>query len=116
MGKRYEVSWEGHFSLNKLYEGGHWTRRNGLKQKWKATYMALIAEAKIPKIARYTLEIRYNSRLDPSNVTGMLKVFEDTLTEMGIIPDDSKKFCRGIGIVPDESLKSGSYVAVITVC
>jgi len=109
--KVYRIEWKGHFSLNKLYEGGHWTRRNSLKQKWKLIFTEAIQASGATKLPMYTLTIRYNSRLDPSNVTGMLKVLEDTLRELGLIVDDTKKFCRGVGIVPDESLGVGCYVA-----
>lgn len=109
--KVYLIKWEGHFSLNKLYEGGHWTRRNNLKQSWKLIFTEAIQRSGATKLPKYTLTIRYNSRLDPSNVTGMLKVLEDTLRELGLIVDDTKKFCKGVGIIPDEDMKSGSYVA-----
>ena len=109
--KVYNIEWKGHFSLNALYEGGHWSRRNKLKQSWKMIFTEAIQKSGATRLPMYTLTIRYNSRLDPSNVTGMLKVLEDTLRELGLIVDDTKKFCRGIGVVPDEDLKTGCYVA-----
>lgn len=110
----FYVRWTGHFSLNDLYSSGHWRTRNNLKKKWKPIFTEAIQKADVSKMEKYKLHIRYNSRLDPSNVTGMLKILEDALQEMGLTKDDSKKYCRGVSVEPDESLKSKEYVAELT--
>ena len=51
----------------------------------------------------------FNSRLDASNTVPMIKILEDTMKKAHYIVDDSKKFCKGIQIYPDESLGKKHY-------
>lgn len=60
-------------------------------------------------LKKYKIRMIYNSRLDPSNTITMIKLFEDFLKNHGVIKDDSKKYCKEIRIIPDETMKSKSY-------
>ena len=106
-----EVEWQGdHISLNDWYSGGnHWTIRDTMKRKWHKIFKDLIHEKMIPKMVEYELELEYNSRLDPTNTITMVKLFEDTLKDLGLIIDDSKKFCKRISLYPNLEMKSKHY-------
>jgi hypothetical protein len=71
--------------------------------------MAAIRASGAEFIGRYSLVLRYNNaRMDVSNCAGMLKILEDTLKGMGLIVDDSPKYCRSVSMVYDETLPKRS--------
>lgn len=109
------------FSLNDFYSQGHWYRRNKIKNEYGDRFHELIETQKVTPFKTYKLTLYYNSNHDPSNVIGMVKVFEDTLrggysrkTKEFKYPvyveDDSKFYCKGIEIVPDLSLRKGTFI------
>lgn len=107
---RYIFKWSGeHISLNDWYASQHWTVRNTQKRKWMQIFSELINEQKPKPIKKYALEMRYNSRLDPTNTITMVKLFEDTLRDKGIIIDDTKKYCSYISIKPELTLGKKHY-------
>jgi hypothetical protein len=65
------------------------------------------------------VDLSYNSRHDPDNVVAMEKIFIDTIKQdvdpqgnvlyEGYIKDDSKRYCRGVILRPDESLPYNSF-------
>jgi hypothetical protein len=63
----------------------------------------------IKKIDKYMITLYFNSRLDASNTVPMIKIFEDVMKKNHYIVDDSKKFCKGIEIYPDESMGKKNY-------
>ena len=95
-------------SLNEFYSQGHWSRRSKIKNKYKAIFEKMLEGGKIEWMDQFSLLILYNSRHDPDNVTGMEKVFMDTL-KGDYITDDNKKFYRGFAIFPDESLPTNTF-------
>ena len=103
------ISWSGvHISLNEWYTGKHWSKRVKQKNKWWALFTILMNGKKF-KLDTYKLELVYNSRLDPSNTITMIKLFEDYLVKKKLIIDDNKKYCKGISLTPDESMKANHY-------
>ena len=101
-----------HVSLNEWYSSKHWSHRNKIQKEWHAFFKSYLI-APYPKYNKYKVELMYNSRLDPSNTIPMIKLCEDMLTENGIIPNDTKEFCKGIEIVPNEQMKKFSYQLII---
>jgi len=102
-----------HISLNDWYSSKHWTHRNKIKDEWCMFFTEMIPKP-YPTINKYTLELRYNSRLDPSNTIPMPKILEDTLQKLGILKNDNKKFCKGLSLIPDETMKKNSYSITLT--
>lgn len=113
-------------SLNDFYSQGHFSKRNEIKKKYAEIFNKLILEEKVEPIEKYILTCYFNSRHDTSNVSGMVKIFEDTLAGVhnrrkGIgfyeyprmIPDDSKKYCLGIEIYPDLELPLNTFKFII---
>lgn len=109
-------AWQGrHVSLNAWYSSKHWTHSHTITNEWHGFFKKFLTEP-YPKIGKYKLELVYNSRLDVSNTIAMPKLLEDTLQQLGIIENDSKTFCRGISLTPDETMKKFSYkITVINI-
>lgn len=111
-------------SLNDFYSQGKFYKRVNIKNTYSEIFRNLIDKAKVEFIDQYVLTCIYNSRHDPSNIAGMIKMFEDTLTgdknrKTGIykypplIADDSKKYCKGIEIYPDLKMKANHFKFII---
>lgn len=113
--KAIKVSWEGsHISLNDWYGSNHWTIRQTQKNRWHDFFKGLLTNEPVLNFETYTITLVYNSRLDPSNTVAMVKLFEDTMKKLGMITDDSKKYCKGISIIPDETLNKKEYTIIVT--
>lgn len=104
-----QIEWEGvDLSLNKWYANRHWSFRNKEKEFWANLFLKLLPK-RTKKIDKYIITMYFNSRLDASNTVPMIKILEDTMKKAHDIVDDSKKFCKGIQIYPDESLGKKHY-------
>lgn len=104
---------ENPISLNDWYGSRHWSIRKKQKDTWFKLLKKVIEANEPSDVERYKIELRVNSRHDPSNVITVIKFFEDTLKELGYIIDDSPKYCRGVLIVPDETLKKKSFTLIL---
>lgn len=103
------IEWEGiDLSLNKWYANRHFSFRIKEKEFWSNLFMKLLPK-RIKKIDKYIITLHFNSRLDASNTIPMVKICEDTMKKNHYIIDDSKKFCKGIEIYPDESMGKKNY-------
>jgi hypothetical protein len=103
-------------SLNKFYSQGHWGTRSAIKKKYRKIFDEIFSQSPSLKwMDQYFLVIYYNNRCDCDNITGMEKVFIDSLkhetdketgdvTRQGYVMDDNKKYYRGMCIFPDENL------------
>lgn len=113
-------------SLNDFYSQGRFYKRSQIKKEYSGIFSRLIAESGMEPIDKYILTCYFNSRHDTSNVSGMVKMFEDTLAgdhnrrkgygvyeHPRMIPDDDKKHCLGIEIYPDLNLPKDCYKFVI---
>ena len=107
--KELLFEWEGtDISLNKFYSSPHWTLRNREKDFWKMFFAKMPIEDN-RKIDEFQITIYYNSRLDCDNVVLHAKFFCDYLRSVELIIDDSKKYYKGLHIIPDESLNKKHY-------
>lgn len=107
--KEMLFEWDGvDISLNKFYSAPHWIIRKKEKDFWKMFFGRMPIESS-RKIDKYQITIYYNSRLDCDNVVLHAKFFCDYLREIGLVEDDSKKFYRGLHIIPDETLGKKHY-------
>lgn len=101
-------------SLNKWYANRHWSFRNKEKEFWANLFLKILP--KNPKrIDTYSLYLRYNSRLDPTNTIPMIKICEDTMKKNGYIIDDTKKYCKGVVIQPDETMGKKHYILTVEI-
>lgn len=100
---------ENPISLNDWYGSRHWGIRKKQKDTWFKIFKDAISDNPPEKIVKYRLELSVNSRHDPSNTITIIKIFEDTLKELGYIIDDSPKYCKEIILRPDENLPKKSF-------
>lgn len=103
-------------SLNKFYSQGHWGTRSAIKKKYRKIFDEIFSQSPdLRWMDQYFLVIYYNNRCDCDNVTGMEKVFIDSLKQekdkvtgevsrVGFVPEDDKRYYRGMCIFPDEEL------------
>lgn len=99
-------------SLNSWYSSKHWSNRNKQKSDWHSFFKQFIHEP-YPYFERYNITLEFNSRLDPSNCITMIKLLEDTLQTLGVLKNDTSEFCRGLHIIPVDSMKRKSYKITI---
>jgi hypothetical protein len=105
----FSIEWEGvDLSLNKWYANRHFSYRIKEKEFWSNLFIKLLPKHS-KKIDKYIITLHFNSRLDASNTVPMIKIFEDVMKKNHYIVDDSKKFCKGIEIYPDESMGKKNY-------
>ncbi len=122
---RYKITYKGQgFSNNDFYSAAHWYKRKQLKDKYSKIFNELIENSELDTLDCYKIGVKYNSNHDPSNIVGMLKVFEDVLTGgynrktqkysfKVIIKDDSKKYCKGVFIEPDLELDHNTFEFIV---
>lgn len=110
---RIEIEWEGvDLSLNKWYANRHFSYRIKEKEFWTSLFLKLLPK-RTEKIDKYMITLYFNSRLDASNTIPMIKIAEDTMKKEHYIIDDSKKFCKGIQIYPDETMGKKNYKLIV---
>lgn len=110
---RIELEWDGvDLSLNKWYANRHFSYRIKEKEFWTNLFLKLLPK-RTKKIDKYMITLYFNSRLDASNTIPMIKIAEDTMKKNHYIVDDSKKFCKGISIYPDETMGKKNYKLII---
>jgi predicted nuclease of restriction endonuclease-like RecB superfamily len=101
--------WEGiDVSLNKFFAGKHWTIRNKIKDQFHVLFGQLLSK-KYNMVDKYSVTLEYNSRLDPTNTIILIKIAEDYLRHINILTDDTKKYCKKVTIIPDESMGKKNY-------
>lgn len=110
---RIEIEWEGvDLSLNKWYANRHFSYRIKEKAFWNSLFLRLLPN-RAKKIDKYMITLYFNSRLDASNTIPMIKICEDSMKKEHYIIDDSKKYCKGISIFPDESMGKKNYKLIV---
>ena len=109
----YEISYSGKiFSLNDLYRQGHWTVRKKLKDKYRSILLNKLVESDLKFCNRFYLLVFYNTRHDPDNIIGIVKILVDSMKGK-YTPDDNKKYFKGVSIFPDSSLEHGTVEFII---
>lgn len=101
-------------SLNKWYASRHWHFRNKEKEFWATLFLKLLPK-RLKQVDKYKLHLRYNSRLDPTNTIPMMKIAEDTMKKNHYIVDDTKKYCKGVTITPDETMGKKHYILTLEI-
>lgn len=107
-------------SFNEIYSSGTWYTRSRIKNKYKDIFDLLIKGDKdIRWMNEFVIDLSYNSKHDPDNVVAMEKIFVDTMRQerdkeknvikKGYFYDDSKRYCKGVILRPDESLPFNTF-------
>lgn len=100
-------------SLNKLYSQGHWGVRKKMKDDYKKIIKEVLSHFDEFTCQTYSLDIRYNSRLDIDNGILVSKFLSDTLVEVGCVEDDGPKFFKEVRIVYDQEVEKDHYITTI---
>ena len=92
-------------SLNTLYAGKHWTYRKKIKDQYKKLVAVELANYTPSTPNTYTIDIRYNSRLDVDNNVLVSKFVSDALVAFGFVIDDSPRYYKKLTIEFDGNVK-----------
>lgn len=105
----YQLTYTGQWlSLNQVYSKNRYLA-SVAKNEWKATFTRMFTEAKIQPFTTFRVSMRYNSRMDCENTVAGLKIAVDTLRAMNLVPNDDKRYYKGVEVVPDAGLKHNTY-------
>jgi len=106
--KHFKLVYDGEvISFNKLYSGGHWSKRSGLKTRFHRIFNVLLLEAKVEPMKEMFLVIFYNTRHDCDNIVLTGKFLLDAMKGKYLV-DDTSKYYKGIQIVHDSNLPKGT--------
>lgn len=91
-------------SLNRIYAGVHFRTRSAHKEQY---HLAVLAGKPKPYKGTFPVHCHYHfrlhgTRLDISNHAYMLKMVEDGLVAVGIIPGDEPKYVASITITSEK--------------
>lgn len=87
----------GQYSLNTIYAGKHWSKRNSEKEDWRQLVFAEMLSQKVPrKIIDGPVDIamRFNTKMDIDNHAYIAKMIIDSLKGYLIADDDRKHVKR----------------------
>jgi hypothetical protein len=99
-------------TLNKWYEGGHWSKRKKLKDYYRAMFLPYFKDKQIC-ISEFEAELSYNYNADVDNVITLLKIFIDNMRDFGIIDNDNTKIFKSLQIRYDSNLAKRSFLIKI---
>lgn len=91
-------------SLNKIYSGVHWSKRNTLASEF---HLAVLVSQPKPYKGPFPCHIEYHFRLkgkklDSSNLGYMAKLIEDGLVHSKVLPDDSPDYVAATTLITDK--------------
>jgi hypothetical protein len=114
MKNSYTITYTGKgLSLNQV-KSQNWQDTERQKKAIMKVMSVLILQVRIQHMRQYRIDTLYNSRLDPDNVTPMVKILCDIIRRKGYTIDDSKKYWKGFSIAPDATLPHNTYQFTIT--
>ena len=102
-------------SLNKIYGGIHYRKRNAQKDDY---HFAVMSVQPKPYTGNFPIHVHYHFKLhgrryDISNHAYMLKMTEDGLVACGVIPDDTPKYINAITITAEKAKEDEDEVVEV---
>lgn len=91
----------------------HWKERKTTFDKCESFLIGKLLPYRGIMIERFTLELKYNSRMDVDNTAYAVKAFVDSCRYVGTIAKDDKRFFKKLSIEYDEHLNHNTYVFVL---
>lgn len=92
-----ELPWTKPLSMN---DRGHWSERAKEVAQYREDAGWAARAAKIPKCQRVRVTLVYEPRdqrrRDPLNLTATLKVVQDALVDVGVVPDDTVEYMETV--------------------
>jgi hypothetical protein len=102
--KHYKMTYTGDVtSANYIWEGGHWGKRNTVKERYSQIFSVMMREAQFAPINEMSLIVFYNTKHDVDNIQAICKIFVDTMKGV-YIPDDNNKLYKSIHVAHDPDL------------
>ena len=98
-------------SLNAYYSGGHWTKRQKSKQAYFADISSFFDKYDAFNAKMFEVHLSYNARYDCDNAIVAVKFLADSITSLGIVRDDSKKYFQKMSISVDLNLPNDTFIA-----
>ena len=98
-------------SLNAYYSGGHWTKRKKAKDLYLADVTSYFDEHDAFNAKEFEIHLTFNGRYDCDNAIIAVKFLADSITALGIVKDDSKKYFQRLSIRVDTNLPNDTYIA-----
>lgn len=108
--KHATLTYTGKQISNNQMKSLHWRNLKKLIDPVKLQMLALVKNAKLPKMEAIHLTVRFNSRLDCDNVSATVKLFVDMLVKCNVLPNDTKKHWPLLTIMYDPDLKANTTV------
>lgn len=96
--RRGKTAWAREYSLNAIYAGKHWRKRNSDKEFWYALVRSELRRQGVPQVffnGPVAVTFSWHDGLDCDNHAYMGKMILDTLRGY-LIQDDSRKYVREI--------------------
>lgn len=95
---RLNPSQIGAYSLNQIYAGLHWKKRQAHAKLWHWMVQEALRKGKVPKAVfqrPVRISIYYNDRLDLDNHGYIAKMIVDSLKGY-LLQDDTRRYFRGL--------------------
>lgn len=96
-------------STNEAYSGG-FRNRHGKSVLLKTQFRHLLSPLTDNYFERYEIIVRYNGRFDLDNTVATVKIFIDSMREVGIVKDDTKHFFKKLTLIYEPEQDTPSYV------
>lgn len=101
-------------SLNKFYSGTHWTKRATLKNQIRDEIIAQLEGVPRIPIVDVNVTCLSNVKFDLDNTIPSVKFALDVLVEMGILPNDSRKYIKSVTLRYADTIPKGEALVYVT--
>lgn len=101
-------------SLNKFYSGTHWTKRATLKNQIRDEIIAQLEGVPRIPIVDVNVTCLSNVKFDLDNTIPSVKFALDVLVEMGILPNDSRKYIKSVTLRYADTILKGEALVYVT--
>lgn len=104
-------------SLNAMYAGMHWSKRNKMAEEWHGLFRAAFLDAGLPKplsgpVSMNVTQFFARQMRDCDNAVVSAKLCGDSLVAHGYLPDDSPKWVTHV-VLRCEKGKSNRTVIML---
>ena len=110
----YEIVYEGAvMSLNDFFSQNNYKAGLSKKKKFKNIFKILMLEKGLKWMNEFKLDVRYRSKHDCDNLSGIAKLFVDVMKGV-YVKDDNRNHYKSMSITYDEELKHNTFIFKIT--
>ena len=99
-------------STNVAYSGG-WRNRYEKTSERKATFNSLLSSKTEHMFDAFEIHVSYNGRFDIDNTVATIKIFVDSMRDMGIIKEDNSRNFKKLTIKYNPTQTNPSYVFTV---